>query len=673
MMHSSSASILPGYLKEIDGLRAIAVLSVMLYHLQASFLPGGFAGVDVFFVISGYVVSKSIAERPFKGVYSYIVEFYSRRIVRILPALIFCVVITAFLAALFIPFSSWLSQAIEKTGRYALLGFSNFILVAHSDGYFSTLTEFNPFTHTWSLAVEEQFYFIFPFVFFAWIYLGRRGDFARTLAVLVLPLLAIASLYVAWWSTSNNPDWAYFMLPARFWELAAGVMLYQLHSRQKCLPTSHIQAGLILLSGLLVVFAGLWFSQPSSFPWPWALLPVIGTVLMIHGVIQERFNTSALHAVLRNPIAVYIGKISYSLYLWHWAIYVIFRWTVGLEGLPNMLVAVTLTFIMGAFSYHFVETPFRTSKRIAVLTAGKKVLYGLLVLAFFYVLTKGIFKAKDELSLSVTQNKSVWGTQIYPITDPSQATYDFAGRQIFAVGNSHVLSYDPMLHEAEQRHALKVHTHYTACAVGSVFQGLDASKGCLVNAVEIVDAIIHQAQPGDLVFFASLRTHRLADQWALHDPAAVLAGSRSDSSMASLELGKQEAIDMIEKLTSAGLKVLIDAPKPVFPTEPYRCSDWFNYSNPWCDVGFEVSAEYLQELRAPVMEVLDELDRNYDAVYIWDPFFDFCPGSVCSPFDDEGLPLFFDGDHMTAQGNRHLYPSFERALYRVWNDGLSAD
>src|SRR5690625_4326037 len=155
------------YVPAIDGLRAIAVLAVLIYHLDAAFLPGGFAGVDVFFVISGYVVARSLVSRSGESFGQFLMGFYSRRIRRIVPALILCLLVTALFTVLFIP-DSWLSSTTHQVGLYAFFGLSNFALVWFQDDYFSPRAEFNPFVHTWSLGVEEQFYFVFPLLIFLW-------------------------------------------------------------------------------------------------------------------------------------------------------------------------------------------------------------------------------------------------------------------------------------------------------------------------------------------------------------------------------------------------------------------------------------------------------------------------------------------------------------------------
>src|SRR5882757_7712970 len=163
MQQSSSA-----YVASIDSLRALAVISVIIYHLHGAWLPGGFAGVDVFFVISGYVISRSLVTQPTSGFLGFTGAFYGRRIRRIVPALIVCLLAISLLSALFIP-NAWLSDANQRTGRFAFWGLSNFALMDLGDTYFAPRVEFNPYVHTWSLGVEEQFYLVFPAVFYCWL------------------------------------------------------------------------------------------------------------------------------------------------------------------------------------------------------------------------------------------------------------------------------------------------------------------------------------------------------------------------------------------------------------------------------------------------------------------------------------------------------------------------
>ncbi len=228
----------------------------MLYHLDSSFLPGGFAGVDVFFVISGYVVARSLSGRTGESFGSFLLGFYSRRVRRIVPALVLCLTATALLTVLFIP-DSWLSSTTSQVGLYAFFGLSNLALVWFQDDYFSPRAEFNPFVHTWSLGVEEQFYFLFPLLIFLWFRSFRQPKRAPTVIIAdaLIPALALISLYTAFYMGQHRSDWAYYMLPARFWELAVGVILFQLQAKGRIPNLSRKYAPAILAAGLLLIGA----------------------------------------------------------------------------------------------------------------------------------------------------------------------------------------------------------------------------------------------------------------------------------------------------------------------------------------------------------------------------------------------------------------------------------
>ena len=172
------------YVSSIDGLRAVAVLTVMAYHLNRTFLPGGFVGVDIFFVISGFVVTLSIYKRRFENLPKLFCYFYARRLTRIAPPLIVMLFLISLATVSFIP-TSWLSQANRTTALYAFLGISNILLASKEEDYFGPRADFNPFVHTWSLGVEEQFYLIFPILFISLVLLKLKHGHLVTLGIVV--------------------------------------------------------------------------------------------------------------------------------------------------------------------------------------------------------------------------------------------------------------------------------------------------------------------------------------------------------------------------------------------------------------------------------------------------------------------------------------------------------
>jgi peptidoglycan/LPS O-acetylase OafA/YrhL len=331
-------------LDEITGLRAIAVLSVVLFHFNADLLPGGYLGVDVFFVISGFVITRSLVRTKESGFGRYILQFYSRRLKRLIPALAIVVIVGALLTAFFHPDP----EESIYTGMAAMFGLSNILLAINAQDYFSIASEFNTFTHTWSLGVEEQYYFIFPVVLYFFLGAINRGQ--KYVAIGFLALLGILSLLVFDYLIVRNPTFGFYLMPARFWELAAGCIL--------CLAEINLKKR----SGTAVALIGLAllcfsFSLPEEAARVATPLAVLGTCGLIMGTNQSGF----LRVALTNKAFLWIGLASYSIYLWHWPILVTSRWTIGIS-LATFIPQIVTIFGLAAISYHYVERPLRYAR-----------------------------------------------------------------------------------------------------------------------------------------------------------------------------------------------------------------------------------------------------------------------------------------------------------------------
>ena len=620
-------------------------------------------------MISGYVVSKSVAEREWGGFWRYLGQFYARRMVRILPALVLCLLATTLASVLLIP-ESWLSSTVEKTGLAAFFGLSNFALVWLNDGYFSPRVEYNPFVHTWSLGVEEQFYVLFPLLFWFWLRWRRQAAVVQPgWALSVLPVLALVSLGFAYAWGQSRPDWAYYLLPARFWELAAGAMLYQWHCRLAARAQLTAPARGWAWLGLGLMVAGFVWAEPARFPYPWAFLPVLGTLFLLHAIGSPRQAVPGGPAWLQQPLVAYLGRISYALYLWHWPVYTLLRWTIGLDAPATRLLAVALTVALAAVSYHGFEMPLRRAGWLARRAPLTRVVAGLLLVAAGYGLAQQAYVHRSELSLSVTANAREWYPYPWPVSNVNEAERRFAGRNLFVIGNSHAGAYHTMLHEAEQRLGLKLHLFpIGACTMGHLLYVIGDEPGCRRTIEDLMNYINERGQPGDIVFFASLRTPRLSDQWVRFNPEQVLQQSQSAEAEQARLQALAENAELIERLQAPGLQVLFDAPKLVFLGPLYRCADAFNRNNPVCAGGLAVERNFLLTLREPVMASLTTLQARYANVHLWDPFAALCPPehTACAPRDAQGRPLFFDGDHLSAWGNDTLYPEFAQVLARMW-------
>lgn len=332
------------YRREIDGLRAVAVLPVILFHAGFTAFGGGYIGVDIFFVISGYLITTILISDREAGTYS-LWRFYERRARRILPALFLVLACCVPFAWMWIP-----PDPLEDFARslaFTVLFISNVHFLEHS-GYFDVSADLRPLLHTWSLAVEEQFYILFPALLWA---LGR---FRRGRHVAVFALCAAASIAMAIWGAWNMPGENFFFTPSRLWELLAGsicaaVLLNRPQMRSEALAA----LGLALIVGSV-----FWLGPDDPSPSGYTLVPIVGAMLVILFAARETLTARALSW---RPM-VGIGLISYSLYLWHQPIFAFARirgWSMAVPGLIWALIA--LSFALAVLSWAFVERPFRRS------------------------------------------------------------------------------------------------------------------------------------------------------------------------------------------------------------------------------------------------------------------------------------------------------------------------
>ncbi len=360
------------YRPEIDGLRALAVMPVIFYHLSAGLVPGGFLGVDVFFVISGYLITRLLVADLGRDQFS-LWRFYERRARRILPAL-FVVI-----AACVLPAAAFMLPGQQADFGFAVLaavGFVSNLLYYGSTGYFMASAEIKPLLHTWSLAVEEQFYLFFPLLL-----LGVWRH-ARTWLLAVLAAIGLASVAVAAWLAYSDPAAGFYLLPARAWELMAG-SLVAVVARQPGKTLAEASA----IAGLALIALAYAFPSGATVLGLSALLAVIGAALFI----WAGSGTLAARALSSGPLRG-IGLISYSAYLWHWPLLAFWRLRGGGEmTLVFGVCLVTATLALATLTYVYVERPFRnhgpsarfpTRALVPFLTSGAVVLtlFGLLPL-----------------------------------------------------------------------------------------------------------------------------------------------------------------------------------------------------------------------------------------------------------------------------------------------------
>lgn len=354
-----------GYRPEIDGLRAFAVIPVILFHMGLSWMPGGYIGVDVFFVISGYLITSIIKKELDQGTFSFR-DFWTRRVRRILPAMIFVTGVT--LAVTYAFCFGPDQQAIGEQGLAALLSVANIYFWRSTGDYWGPAAEESPFLHAWSLSVEEQFYLFFPVAM--WLIFRFRS---RWLQGCILSA-TVGSLALFLWGSEAYPTPTFYLLPTRVWELGTGCLLAVSLTNQSRENSSF---GIFAIAGLgMIVASYLFIDKPNGG----IGLAVVGTALII-----AFGQTGLCNKLLSRRSVVHIGKVSYSLYLWHWPVLVLAKpLALDLPSFLENVVLVGATYLFALGTYHLVEKPTRRRSGIVpvILVSGTLVAMASLGLAW---------------------------------------------------------------------------------------------------------------------------------------------------------------------------------------------------------------------------------------------------------------------------------------------------
>jgi len=407
------------YRSDIDGLRAIAVLSVVLFHIDAAWVSGGFVGVDIFFVISGFLITKNIISEKEKGRFS-LTDFYRRRIKRIIPALS-TVIITTLIVAQFV----FLPEDLERLSFSAIasqFSVANVYFTYFLDtSYFAQNASLEPLLHIWSLGVEEQFYIFWPLLIVAAI----NHFTIRTLWVVVLVTTAMS--FIAGEALLDSyASFSYYMLPSRAGELLAGALVYfALRTPNLKLAGTKIIPEVISFVGLLLIGLSLFLlNEESAFPGYNAIAVTLGTALLIFG---NGLRTTFVSQALSWRPFVAIGLVSYSLYLWHWPVLSFAQYIYG-EGLslPQQLIAVAIMILLTLLSYFFIEQATRKSNKTFLQILVRQFVVptvGIVMVSVSFILTNGygLYDLNKEYKVALAKST------MSPVS---------AGRQNYICGNS---------------------------------------------------------------------------------------------------------------------------------------------------------------------------------------------------------------------------------------------
>lgn len=540
------------YRPDIDGLRAVAVLAVVLHHLSSSLVPGGYVGVDVFFVISGFLITGIISREMQEGTFTFS-RFYERRVRRIFPAL-FVVLAVTLVAGYFLLLPS--DYAGTLRGALGTLFFvSNMVFWRDmAAGYFAaTDAGLNPLLHTWSLAVEEQFYVFFPILLLLCYRYFRRH------IVLILVGCAAVSLAGAALLVQSKSVAVFFLTPFRAWELLAGSFL-----ALNAVPVIRSRAVREIVAGggvLSILVACFMYDGKTTFPGLAALAPVLGAAAIIHAGAS---GSSMAGRLLQLRPVVYIGLISYSLYLWHWPLIVLVRYSMRLESIMLYLpVLFAASLVLGSLSYHFIEQPFRRGERFTrmFVFSSSAVFASVLSVVSIIGLIRGGFEAR--FTPSVVELDKARSPQI-PFLNCENRPIDSAcffgsavGKPTMLLwGDSHLLAWVPALNEiltADKTHAISAIS--SACPP---ILGVD-------NAVKATCHTQNLAVKNYLLANPNIKTVIMSAYWSTYfSEGGPLTAQAGDPPAKGIVAAKNALASTIQWLRDNGKQVVLVGPVPVY-------------------------------------------------------------------------------------------------------------
>jgi peptidoglycan/LPS O-acetylase OafA/YrhL len=665
------------YRADIDGLRAIAVLAVVAFHAFPAALPGGFVGVDIFFVISGYLISAIIIKALGRGEFSF-ADFYARRIRRIFPALL--VTVSSCVA---IGWSVLLPHEYAQLGKHAIAGIgfvANFVFWQEA-GYFDTDAEFKPLLHLWSLGIEEQFYIVWPALALV-VWKARRDLGAALLALAAVSLLASVLL------SGTFPVASYFLPPTRVWELLFGALLaWRLQRHGAIFPPDAMWApGVVsLLGGLLIAGGLVAIDKTRQFPGAWALLPVCGAVLLIAAGPRALLNRS----VLASRMMVGIGLISFPLYLWHWPLLSFVRIALGEQVTPAWLLgALALAVLASWLTYRFVETPVRRSSgrwTVAILLG-----LGVIVAAVSAnILVRGglTFRLKDAQATNEARalawddhlRGGVECVGVLPAGMPGECLIadPRVGPTAMILGDSHANHYYWALGEALGRHGVNL-IQLSGGGCVPLYGMAILKAGRLLDCRPMVDAAVDY-----LVRTPGIDTVLLGGRWMsyasgreLRDPPGHvsdetlhLPGQVGTDHLGRAEIFTRALDETLRRLTAAGKRVVFLHAIPELPFNARDCVTWrpngFVNRTPRPDCRFSRALHDARSLE--FRPLLDAVLAKYPTIRVFDPVPLLCDEQSCYGRRD-GLLLYRDDDHLSLDGaywlGRQLPPRLPALLGR---------
>lgn len=657
------------YRSDIDGLRALAVLSVVLYHVNPQILPGGFLGVDVFFVISGYLISLIVFREQAAGTFSF-ADFYARRARRLLPALAVVLLVTIVFGAFALFADEY--QRLGKHAASAIVFFLNFQLMGET-GYFDVASDSKPLLHLWSLSVEEQFYLVWPALL---VVLGRaRWQIGLSIGVLVLSSFAFA-IYLA----SSNLDALYFHPLARFWELLLGAVLAYYHHRFgiNAFPTRIDQLWirhLLSCAGLVAIVSAFFFiNSKAHTPGPLTLIPLLGvTALIASGSSSVGSRFLAL-----KPI-VWIGLISYPLYLWHWPLLSYIRiMESGAPAQALLWIGAGAAVLLAALTYRFIEQPLHHPRRVRPALVGLGSTTVALLLASVSVAASDglpdrpavshVKAAEEQMKREPQTDESC--LRLFPTgAAPVYCRQHNPGsRMIGLIGDSHAHVLFPGFAEQAERAGYGVLLlANSGCPpfVGAVTGKTDSERHeCALSVEKVLSAILGDERIKHVILATRgpiyLTGKGYGPAEADYDHPPIAYGLPVDR---KYKVGVDPFSDglfaTLRRLSDScrSVSYFLQVPELGVPSRNCLGRPLELVSTASCAVSVKEYRVRMSESRA----ILTKAKAAFTTMSVWDPQPLFCDAKHCQALIENKL-MYADDDHLSIEGSRRVAGHFFHTL-----------
>lgn len=651
------------YRIELDGIRAIAVLSVVLFHAGVTIIPGGYVGVDIFFVLSGFLITSIIYKQINSSSFTFS-DFYWRRFRRILPALFFMIFVVGLVSYKILVPELFKDFAISA---WTTALFSSNIYFWTEAGYFQKAAELKPLLHTWSLGVEEQYYIFFPFLM---IFIAKWAPRRFTV---VLMTVGILSLLLSIYAVYNKPIATFYLLPTRLWELLVGSLLAVSN-----IPTlkRKITINLVSWTGLALLSAPMiFYSDNTIFPGLAALPPCLGTVLIIWS-LKNHHNTSLKRILSFKPL-VFVGKVSYSFYLWHWPVLVLCKYyAIDDFTIADNLLALFAAFLISCFSWLVVEKPFRTNfetfpKRrmfeltftsiAAVTLMGMTVSYKNGMPSRFDVNLVNIIAAADDKS-AYTNECNDLELENPDVDFCSMGTAKEGMPRFLLWGDSHAGAIAPVFDAVASEENIKgTFASWSGCPplLGVQRKHAGQKRDCLADRKFIKNYIEENKQLETIILFARWSFYVENKPYGNEKTGRLMALEYNGEKVVKPDLMVQKALEKtVSWLKAINKKVVIIMPVPEVGLDvPSELTKLIIRPS---DRDIRPTMVAYQNRQSKFFDIAEGLRDKYGVKLLY-PHEYMCDQKYCNVIK-KGIPLYFDDDHLSIYGAMQLNEIATRAL-----------